>query len=96
MSLGFSISEGFKGIFKARLAMTISISSITLSILLIGLFIIMGMNLRSWIEFVREKIEVELFIESGTTDKETENLISRILQSEGVDSIEIITKSLYL
>ncbi len=92
MSLGFSISEGFKGIFKARLAMTMSISSITLSILLIGLFFIFGMNLRSWIGFVREKIEVELFIESGTTDKEIEVLTSKITDIAGIKSIELITK----
>jgi len=92
MSLGFSISEGFKGIFKARLAMTMSISSITLSILLIGLFFIFSMNLRSWIGFVREKIEVELFIESGTTDKEIEVLTSKINDVDGINAIELITK----
>ena len=93
MSLGFSISEGFKGIFKARLAMTMSISSITLSILLIGLFFIFGMNLRTWIGFVREKIDVELIIEFGTTDKEIENLTSRIKGVEGVNSIELIPRA---
>jgi cell division transport system permease protein len=92
MSLGFSISEGFKGIFKARLAMTMSISSITLSILLIGLFLIFGMNLQSWIGFVREKIDVELIIEFGTTDKEIESLTSKIKGVEGVNSIELIPR----
>jgi cell division transport system permease protein len=92
MSLGFSISEGFKGIFKARLAMTMSISSITLSILMIGLFFIFGMNLQSWIGLVREKIDVELIIEFGTTDKEIEELMSRIKDVEGISSIELIPK----
>jgi cell division transport system permease protein len=70
-----------------------SISSITLSILLIGLFFIFGMNLRTWIGFVREKIDVELIIEFGTTDKEIENLTSRIKGVEGVNSIELIPRA---
>jgi len=92
MSLGFSISEGFKGIFKARLAMTMSISSITLSILLIGLFFIFGMNLQNWIGLVREKVDVELIIDFGTTDKEIDALMSRIKDVEGVSSIELIPR----
>ena len=62
MSFIFSISEGMKGIFKARLASTISITSITLTMLLIGLFVVFAINLQNWLGFLREKIEIELFL----------------------------------
>jgi len=92
MSLLFSINEGFKGFFKARLATTLSVSSITLTIFLTGLFVIFTINLQSWLGFLREKIEVELFVEIGSTDKEIEELKNKISQMETIEDIEYITK----
>jgi cell division transport system permease protein len=92
MSIIFSISEGFKGFFKARLATTLSVSSITLTIFLTGLFVVFTINLQSWLGFLREKIEVELFIETGSTDKEIEELKNIISQLDAVREVEYISK----
>jgi len=92
MSFLFSISEGFKGFFKARLATTLSVSSITLTIFLTGLFVVFTINLQSWLGFLREKIEVELFVESGSTEKEIEELKTKIAQMEAIREIEYISK----
>ena len=90
MSVLFGINEGFKGIFKARLAITLSISSIILSILLIGIFVVFAFNLQSWIGFLREKIEVELFIATGTTENEIEKLKIEVKQIKGVNNIAFV------
>jgi len=92
MSILFSINEGLKGFIKARLATTLSVSSITLTIFLTGLFVIFTINLQSWLGFLREKIEVELFIEIGSTNKEIEELKSQIKQLESVGEIEYISQ----
>jgi len=94
MSFGFGIKEGIKGIFKARLAMTVSITSVTFSILLIGMFIVLGINLHNWIGFIKEKIEIELFIEMGTTEGEIEHLISQINKINGIKRAELITREM--
>lgn len=92
MSMLFSISEGFKGFIKARLATTLSVSSITLTIFLTGLFVIFTINLQSWLGFLREKIEVELFVEIGSTDKEIEELENKIKQLKEVETIQFVSK----
>jgi cell division transport system permease protein len=92
MSFLFSINEGFKGFFKARLATTLSVSSIALTIFLTGLFVVFTINLQSWLGFLREKIEVELFIETGSTDKEIDELKNKIKKLEAVREIEYISK----
>jgi len=94
MSFGFGIKEGFKGIFKARLAMTVSISSVTFSILLIGMFIVIGINLHNWIKIIKEKIEIELFIEIGTTESETETLQTQIKKIKGIKEIQFISREM--
>jgi cell division transport system permease protein len=92
MSILFSISEGFKGFFKARLATTLSVSSITLTIFLTGIFVVFTINLQSWLGFLREKIEIELFIETGSTEKEIEELKNKISNLEAVKEIEYVSK----
>jgi cell division transport system permease protein len=94
MSFGFGIKEGFKGIFKARLAMTISISSLTFSILLIGIFIVLGINLHNWIKIIKEKIEIELFIEMGTTESEIEALQTQIKKIKGIKNTQFISREM--
>ena len=42
--------------------------------------------------FLREKIEVELFVETGSTDKEIEELKNKITKLEAVREIEYISK----
>ena len=91
MSVLFGINEGFKGIFKARMAITLSISSIILSILLSGIFVVFAFNLHSWIGFLKEKIEVELFIATGTTENEIEKLKKEVKQIKSVKDITFIT-----
>ena len=93
MSIGFGISEGVKGVFKARLAITLSISSISFSVLLVGIFLVAALNLNTWVGFLREKIEIELFVETGTTSAEIEALKSSVIKVEGVDSIQYISKA---
>ena len=92
MSILFSITEGFKGFFKARLATTLSVSSITLTIFLTGLFVIFTINLQSWLGFLREKIEIELFIEVGSTDQEIEELKNKISSLDEIKEIEYVSK----
>jgi cell division transport system permease protein len=92
MNILFSITEGFKGFFKARLATTLSVSSITLTIFLTGMFVILTINLQSWLGFLREKIEIELFVEIGSTDQEIEELKSKISSLDAVREIEYVSK----
>jgi cell division transport system permease protein len=94
VSISFGLREGFKGIFKARMAMTVSISSVMFSILLVGILVILGINLQSWIGFIKEKIEIQLFIEMGTTDREIETLISEIKKINGIKNVELISQEM--
>jgi cell division transport system permease protein len=93
MSIVFAISEGIKGLSKTRMASSLSISSITLTIMLLGLFTIFSFNLKSWISLIRERIEIELFVELTAQDKEIEWLKEQIIKTEGVKSIEFVNKS---
>ena len=62
MSILFSFSEGIRSMTKARLATIVSITSIAVTLILIGTFVVFSINLHHWIDQVREKIEMEAFL----------------------------------
>ena len=92
MKFLFSVSEGIKGLSKTRMATSLSMSSIALSIILLGLFTIFILNLNNWISLIRDKIEIELFIDLTASDKEIEGLKKQVEKIEGVKSVQYINK----
>jgi cell division transport system permease protein len=77
---------------KARLATVISITSITFTILLIGMFSLFSINLHNWIKHIREKIEMEVFIQVNADDAQIKSLEKQLIVQEGVDSVSYISK----
>jgi len=92
MSIVFSLTEGIKSMAKARLATMLSISSITFTIILIGIFALFSLNLHSWIKQIRQKIEMEVFLKIGTEEKQIKSLQTTLSQIPGIDSISFISK----
>jgi cell division transport system permease protein len=92
MSLIFSFSEGIRGMTKARLATIVSISSITVTIILIGLFIVFSINLHNWIDQVRQKIEMEAFLKIDVKTSQMIELEKKLVAEKGIDSVKYISK----
>ena len=92
MSILFSFSEGIKSMTKARLATMLSISSITLTIILIGVFTVFSINLHNWINQVRQKIEMEVFLDINIKSSQIKNIEQRLTAEEGIDSVNYISK----
>jgi cell division transport system permease protein len=92
MSVLFSFSEGIRGMTKARLATIVSISSITVTILLIGLFIVFSINLHNWIDQVRQKIEMEAFLKIDVKATQIKELEKKIVSEKGIDSVKYVSK----
>ena len=92
MSILFSISEGIKSMSKARLATIISITSITLTIMLIGMFLVFSINLHNWIKHIREKIEMEVFIDINSNADQISLLKQKLVGLPGIDSVRYVSK----
>ncbi len=92
MSILFSISESIKSMTKARLATMLSISSITLTIILIGIFIVFSINLHDWINQVRQKIEMEVFLDINIKAAQVKDVERKLLDEEGIDSVRYVSR----
>lgn len=92
MSVFFAFSEGLRGMAKARLATIVSITSITVTIILIGLFIVFSINLHNWIDQVRQKIEMEAFLKVDVKANQIKGIEKRLVSEKGIDSVKYISK----
>ncbi|HID39298.1 MAG TPA: ABC transporter permease [Calditrichaeota bacterium] len=91
-SLWFTFKEGLKGFKRARLATTITISSLAIALFLIGIFLVLSLNVNRWIGDFREKIELEVFFESDLTESEGRQITEKIQSIEGIKEVKYISK----
>lgn len=92
MNFWFTIREGFKGFKRARLSTFITISSIVFSHFLIGMFLLLSINVDSWIGDLRSKLELEVFLDRAITEKETTNAVDKTKRVKGVESVRYVSK----
>ncbi len=92
MNFWFTIHEGIKGFARARLSAFITVSSIVFSLFLIAIFLILSINVDSWIGQIRSKLEFEIFIERTLTNDEAKQVEQKIKKIEGVEKAVYISK----
>lgn len=92
MNFWFTIREGFKGFSRARLSTVITISSIVFSHLLIAMFLLLSVNVDSWIGDLRSKLEIELFMERTLSNADAQKLFNSIKQVKGIENAQYISK----
>ncbi len=88
----YSIREGLAGLLRARVASSITISIISLSLLLIGFFLIFVFNANRLVGTIRDRIELEAFIDNSYTDQQIEALQMAIESMDGVAHVTLVTK----
>jgi len=92
MNFWFTIREGFKGFRRARLSTFITISSIVFSHILIGMFLIISINVDSWIGNLRSKLEIEIFLDRTLTDDDGQIIHNKVRKIAGVSNSQYLSK----
>jgi|ERR1041385_4817019 cell division transport system permease protein len=92
MKLVYVVKEGLSGFSRAKLAALGSIITITLSLLLVGLFYVISVNTARIVEGIREKVELEAFLEEPVSRQRINEIQEQLLAIEGVDHVQFISK----
>ncbi len=88
----FSLSEGLKGIKRAKLASFNAAGAISVSVLALGLFGFLLFMMQSLVLELETKIELEAFLADGLLEKQKNEIKNLIEAVEGVKSVEYISK----
>jgi cell division transport system permease protein len=91
MNFIFLIKEGISNLNRARLAAIISIISITLSLVLIGIFILIGENLKDLFRKSYQQIEMEAFLDPSLSEGEINRIQNTLLAKSQIHDIRYIS-----
>jgi len=92
MSFIYVLKEGATGFRRAKLAAAGSITTITISLLLVGLFYQISTNITRLVESVRQKVELEAFLEEPLSKQRINDIQSQLIAIEGVERVQWISK----
>ncbi|HTX17845.1 MAG TPA: permease-like cell division protein FtsX [Bacteroidota bacterium] len=92
MNFFYILKEGISGFTRARLSMVISIFTITISLILLGLFTIVFRNTNQIVESFRDRVEMEAFLEEPVTPETAPLIEKKILAIPGIKQVRYISK----
>jgi len=87
--IGYLIGEGFKNTFKNKKSTFSAMLVMCISMLIFGLFFVLGENINHIMGTVEDAQAIQVFIEDGTSDDEIDALGEKIKQINGVDSSRV-------
>ncbi len=92
MNLSYVVKEGLSGFRRAKLSTTVSVFTISVSLILLGIFSIVIKNATTLVETIRNKVELEAFLGDRQSSADMEAIKKRILDIPGVEKAVFISK----
>ena len=87
--VGYLVGEGFRNTFKNKKSTLSAMLVMCISMLIFGLFFILGENINHIMRNVEDAQAIQVFIELDVTDEEIEILGEQIKQISGVDKEKV-------
>lgn len=90
--INYLIGEGFSNLFKNKKSTMSSLMIMCATMLIFGLFFVIGENINAFVDNVAEAQEIRVFVKNEATDTEIEQVGNEILAIDGVKNAEYISK----
>ena len=92
MQVRYLVKEGFSGFQRAKLSMTSAIITICISLLILSSFSILLINANDVVEALREKVEMEAFLQDDLTPEASVAVRTKIASITGVRDTRFVSK----
>lgn len=92
MKLIYLFKESLRGFSTAKVSTLASIITISLSLILIAIYYAVSINSSSIIQSVRDRVEIEVFLQDNITQGNLDTLTEEIKRIGGIRSIKYISK----
>jgi len=91
LNLGYAVAEALRSMRRVPLMSTVTVGTISLSLMVFGLFLLITWNVRSELEKVRGMVDVEAYLESGVGESEALRLQARAASISGVADVTYVS-----
>jgi cell division transport system permease protein len=80
----YFLSEAIRGLFSNILVNLLAIGTISMAMLIVGLFLVVFFNVRSAVNTIGNRLEMSVYLKDGLTQREKDYLLDRIKKEPGV------------
>lgn len=92
MSLGYTVRESLSGFRRTKLSSAISIATVSISLLLLGIFAVISINTTRFVEALRDRLEMEAFLREPVTLEQRMTMERAVRGVDGVESVDFVSK----
>ena len=90
--INYLVGEGVRNIFKNKKSTMSSLMIMCATMLVFGLFFVIGENINAFVANVAEAQEIRVNLKTDATEEEIEEVGKDILEIEGVKNVEYVSK----
>ena len=90
--LGYLIGEGFSNVFKNKKSTGASLMIMCATMLIFGIFLILGENINHFVDQVEAEQGIQVFIKNDATQEQIQQLGDKIKGIKGVSTIQFVSK----
>jgi len=88
----YHISQGFRGLLQAKFSTLFAIIIITLSLIVITIFLLFIINTQRLVDSIHERMELEVFIDNSVDSVAVNSINMAIQQIEGLKDIRYVSR----
>jgi len=92
MSVSYTVKESLAGFRRNRSATLITIFTVSIALLLLGVFALITMNVTTFVDGIRSRVDVEVFLSSDLNERQQEEMAGILRKLPGVDEVNFISK----
>ena len=90
--INYLVGEGIRNLFKNKKSTMSSLMIMCATMLVFGLFFVIGENINAFVKNVADAQEIRVFIVNTATESEVEEVGKEILEIDGVKNAEYVSK----
>ena len=90
--VGYLLGEGIRNTFKNKKSTLSAMLVMVISMLIFGLFFILGENVNHIMKTVADTQAIQVFIKLGATDTEVKDVGEKLAQIEGIEKVDFMSK----
>lgn len=91
--LTYLIGEGFSNVFKNKKQALTSIGMMCVTMLIFGIFFVIGENLNHFVDQVKAEQGIQVFMKLDSTDEQISKLKQDLLAIDGVNTVDFISQA---
>ncbi len=92
MSIAYTLKESFAGFRRNRSATLITVFTVSIALLLLGVFTLITTNISDFVDGIRSRVDVEVFLNAELNRRQQEEMGEMLGDMPGVENVVFVSK----